>query len=88
MHYSDDDFEHLVIKHDIKDIDMSHYSNEKWFNEIYDYLELIMTPADPKPPEKPLTKDGKIKQKARVKNLIRIEFGKRFPDLLERGLDL
>ena len=35
----------LEIKHDIKDVDMSDYTNEQWFNEIYDYLELIMTPA-------------------------------------------
>jgi hypothetical protein len=76
----------LEIKHDIKDVDMSDYTNEQWFDEIYDYLELIMTPADPKPPEKPLTTEGKAKQKARVKELIKIEFDKRFPELLLRDL--
>ena len=53
--------------HDIKDVDMSDYTNEQWFNEMYDYLELIMTPEDPKPPNKPLTEKGRIAQKARVK---------------------
>jgi hypothetical protein len=83
-HY--DDERELEIKHDIKTVDMSDYTNEQWFNEIYDYLELIMTPADPKPPEKPLTDEGKVKQKARVKELIKIEFDKRFPDLLVKDL--
>ena len=76
----------LEIKHDIKDVDMTDYTNDQWFNEIYDYLELIMTPDDPKPPEKPLTIEGKVKQKARVKELIKIEFDKRFPELLPRDL--
>tara|TARA_R100001244_G_scaffold130700_2_gene103069 strand:- start:4304 stop:4555 length:252 start_codon:yes stop_codon:yes gene_type:complete len=76
----------LEIKHDIKDIDMSGYTDEQWFNEIYDYLEMIMTPSDPVPPAKPLTEQGKINQKARVKELIKAEFDKRFSYLLIRNL--
>ena len=76
----------LEAKHEMSNVDMSDYTNEQWFNEMYDYLELIMTPADPKPPEKPLTVEGKAKQKARVKELIKIEFDKRFPGLLVKDL--
>ncbi len=74
------------IKLEMTDVDMSGYNNEQWFNEMYDYLELIMAPEDPKPPKKPLTKEGKIAQKSRVKELIKAEFDKRFPQLLVRGL--
>jgi hypothetical protein len=84
MHY--DNERELEVKHDIKDVDMTDYTNEQWFDEIYDYLELIMTPEDP-PPDKPqLTEERKIKQKARVKGLVKTEFDKRFPDLLVKDL--
>jgi len=42
MHYSDDDFEHLKDKHDLKDIDMSHYTKQMWFDEIKVYLVEVM----------------------------------------------
>ena len=81
-----DDERELEVKHEMKDVDMSDYTNEQWFNEMYDYLELIMTPEDPKPPKPELTKEGKANQKARVKELIKAEFDKRFPQLLVRDL--
>jgi len=37
-HHHPEDYEHLVIKHDIKDIDMSHYTDEMYFDEIKEYL--------------------------------------------------
>ena len=85
-HYDDEREKELEVKHDIKNVDMSGYTNEQWFNEMYDYLELIMTPSDPVPTAKPLTKEGKASQKARVKELIKAEFDKRFPQLLVRDL--
>jgi len=78
----------LEVKHELETIDMSHYTNQRWYDEMYKYLTLIMTPKDPVPPEKPLTPQGKIKQKARVKQLVKAEFDKRFPELLVRTLDL
>jgi len=42
MHYSDDDYEHLVIKHEIKDIKMDHYTKQMWFDEIKVYLVDVM----------------------------------------------
>ena len=38
MHYDPEDFEHLEIKHEIKDVDMSHYTNERYSSEIKEYL--------------------------------------------------
>lgn len=35
-HY--DNERELEIKHDIKDVDMSGYTNEQWFNELRAYL--------------------------------------------------
>ncbi|QDP67518.1 MAG: hypothetical protein Unbinned5350contig1004_25 [Prokaryotic dsDNA virus sp.] len=32
----------LEIKHDIKDIDMSGYTDEQWFNEIKAYMKDVM----------------------------------------------
>ena len=32
----------LEIKHDIKDFDMSDYTNEQWFNELRDYLKDVI----------------------------------------------
>ena len=42
MHYDPEDFEHLEIKHEIKDVDMSHYTKQMWFDEIKVYLVDIM----------------------------------------------
>jgi len=38
MHYDEQRKAELVIKHDIKDIDMSHYTDEMYFDEIKEYL--------------------------------------------------
>lgn len=73
---------------DSKVVDMSHYTKQMWFDEMNAYLTLIMTPSDPKPNEKQLTKAGRIKQKARVEVMVKKEFDTRFADLLNRGLDL
>ena len=35
-HY--DNERELEVKHDIKDVDMSDYTNEQWFNELRSYL--------------------------------------------------
>jgi len=32
----------LTVKHDIKDIDMSHYTKQMWFDEIKVYLVDVM----------------------------------------------
>jgi len=32
----------LEVKHDIKDIDMTDYTNEQWFNELREYLTDVM----------------------------------------------
>ena len=32
----------LEIKHDLVDIDMSHYTKQMWFDEIKDYLVNVM----------------------------------------------
>ena len=85
-HYNE--FRELEIKHELKDIDMSHYTKQMWFDEMHAYLTMIITPEDPKPPAKPLTKEGKIKQAARVELLVKKEFDTRFADLLNRGLEL
>ena len=85
-HY--DEYRELEIKHELKTIDMSHYTKQMWFDEVHAYLTMIMTPQDPGPKEKPLTKQGRIKQKARVELLVRKEFDTRFADLLNRGLEL
>ena len=37
-----DDERELEIKHDIKDVDMSDYTNEQWFNELRAYLKDVM----------------------------------------------
>jgi len=42
MHYDPEDFEHLEIKHEIKDVDMSHYTKQMWFDEIKAYLVEVM----------------------------------------------
>lgn len=65
---------------EMKDVDMSGYSNEMWFNEIYEYLENIFTPKQPKSPE------SLARQNALVKKKIQDEFDKRFPELLIRDL--
>ena len=39
-HY--DNERELEIKHDIKDVDMSGYTNEQWFNELRAYLTDVM----------------------------------------------
>lgn len=41
-HYNPEDYEHLEIKHDIKDVDMSSYTNEQMFNELRTYLTDVM----------------------------------------------
>ena len=76
------------LNHELVTVDMSHYTNQRWYDDMYKYLTLIMTPKDPEPPKKPLTPQGKIKQKARVEQLVKAEFDKRFPELLNRGLGL
>ena len=40
MHY--DPERELEIKHDLVDIDMSHYTKQMWFDEIKDYLVNVM----------------------------------------------
>ena len=42
MHYDPDDFKHLEEKHEIKNIDMSDYTNEQWFIGIREYLIEVM----------------------------------------------
>ena len=37
-HYNNEYEKELEVKHDIKDIDMSHYTKQMWFDEIKDYL--------------------------------------------------
>tara|TARA_R110002012_G_C11360340_1_gene580768 strand:+ start:417 stop:650 length:234 start_codon:yes stop_codon:yes gene_type:complete len=71
---------------ELKPVDMTGYTNKMWFDEMNAYLTLIMTPEDPKPHEKQLTREGKIKQAARVKLMVRAEFLKRFPELLDGEL--
>jgi hypothetical protein len=39
-HY--DNERELEIKHDIKNVDMSDYTNEQWFNELRSYLTDVM----------------------------------------------
>lgn len=39
-HY--DDERELEVKHDIKNVDMSGYTNEQWFNELLAYLTDVM----------------------------------------------
>ena len=38
MHYDPEDFDHLEAKHDIKPVDMSHYTKTRWSREIKEYL--------------------------------------------------
>lgn len=40
MHY--DNERELEVKYDIKDVDMTDYTNEKWFNELRVYLTDVM----------------------------------------------
>jgi len=42
MHHHPEDYEHLVIKHEIKDIKMDHYTKQMWFDEIKVYLVEVM----------------------------------------------
>lgn len=42
MHYDPEDFEHLEDKHEIKDVDMSRYTKQMWFDEIKAYLINVM----------------------------------------------
>jgi len=39
-HY--DEFRDLETKHELKDIDMSHYTKQMWFDEIKVYLVDVM----------------------------------------------
>lgn len=39
-HY--DEFRELEVKHELKDIDMSHYTKQMWFDEIKVYLVDVM----------------------------------------------
>lgn len=57
----------LESKSEIKNVDMSHYTKEMWFDEIKDYLKDVIGMNE--------------KQ-------VKIEFYKRFPDLLEQELPL
>ena len=41
-HYHPEDFEHLEDKHELKDVDMSHYTKQMWFDEIKAYLVDVM----------------------------------------------
>ena len=41
-HYHPEDFEHLEDKHEIRDVDMSGYTDEQWFNELRAYLTDVM----------------------------------------------
>ena len=41
-HYNNEYEKELEVKHDIKDIDMSHYTKQMWFDEIKDYLINVM----------------------------------------------
>ena len=41
-HYHPEDFAHLEEKHEMKDVDMTGYTNEQWFNEIRAYLKEVM----------------------------------------------
>jgi hypothetical protein len=40
MHY--DNERELEVKHEIKDINMTHYTKQMWFDEIKDYLVNVM----------------------------------------------
>lgn len=42
MEYDPEDFEHLEEKHEITNVDMSHYTKQMWFDEIKDYLINVM----------------------------------------------
>lgn len=59
--------EDIEIKHELKVVDMSHYTNQMWFDKIDAYLTDVM---------------GMNKEQRKK------EFDNRFPDLLDRGLDL
>ena len=54
-------------KHEMENVNMSHYTKQMWFDEIKEYLTDVMGMND--------------KQ-------VKIEFDTRFPELLNRGLDL
>lgn len=41
-HYHPGDFEHLEDKHEVRDVDMSGYTDEQWFNELRAYLTDVM----------------------------------------------
>ncbi len=41
-HHNPQDYEHLEDKHDIQDIDTSHYTKQMWFDEIKVYLVDVM----------------------------------------------
>lgn len=42
MHYAKQIEEELAIKHELKVVDMSHYNNQMWFDEIDKYLIDVM----------------------------------------------
>ena len=42
MHHDPQDYEHLEDKHDMQDINMSHYTKQMWFDEIKVYLVDVM----------------------------------------------
>ena len=73
-------------KLEMVDVDMTGYSNEKWFDELYEWLENYFTPPPPGPKEKPLTVEGLKRQKIVVRKKIADEFHKRFPELLIQDL--
>jgi hypothetical protein len=37
------EFERLEVKHEIKDVDMSDYTKQRWFDEMLDYLVNVMS---------------------------------------------
>lgn len=30
-----------TVEHELDDVDMSHYTDEMWFNELFEYLTLV-----------------------------------------------
>ena len=41
-HYGDER-EKFEIKHELETIDMSHYTNQRWYDEMTDYLVNVMS---------------------------------------------
>ena len=41
-HYSDK-YEEEAAKHELETIDMSHYTNQRWYDEMTDYLVNVMS---------------------------------------------